>query len=430
MQQKLIVISADGLIGEDVQAMASMPGYRKYFSRAARVESMRSIYPTITYPCHTTMCTGVYPDKHRVFGNLVFSPGGQQLPWRWSRSQSLWGEDIFFSAKREGLTTAAVFWPVTGRHPAIDWLIPEYWPQRPEQTPAEAFREMGASPEVMELVERHLPGVTIRAHPETDDFMVRCACDIIRRFSPDLLMLHPGNVDGYRHRYGVFSPEAARGVAETDRYLMEIMDTLTETGLLHCTNVVLTSDHGLIDVQRVAQLNQLLAREGLLEITGRGEISRWYACALSGGTSALIYQNDAAPKGTWQRTYDALQKGMVEKRWGIGEVLTQEESQRRERLGGDFAFVVETDGITAFGDALLPPEITLYQEGDCRSARATHGHLPEKGPQPVLLGVGPGFREGAVAPRARLVDGAPTYARLLGVHLRGADGHPLEELLR
>lgn len=430
MQQRLIVISADGLVGEDIQAMESMPGFRKYFSRCARVEAMRSIYPTITYPCHTTMCTGVYPDKHGVFGNLIFSPGGQSLPWRWFRDQNRWQEDIFRAAKREGLTTAAIFWPVTGRHPDIDWLIPEYWPQTPDQTPADAFREGGSSPEVLEIVERWLPGVTVRTHPGTDDFMVHCACDFIRRFSPDLLMLHPGNVDGYRHGHGVFSPEAARGVEETDRYLSEIMDTLAETGLIHRTNVVLTSDHGLIDVQRVVQLNQLLARKGLLEIAGEAGFSRWDACALSGGTSALVYLNPRAPKGTWQRTYDALLELKEEGGWGIGQVLTQEETQRQERLGGDFAFVVETDGITAYGDRLLPPEVTLYGEGDSRSGRATHGHLPDKGPQPVLLGVGPGFREGAVLSRARLVDGAPTYARLLGVHLRGADGQPLDALLR
>ena len=436
MKQKLIVISADGLVGEDVEAMQSMPGFRKYFSHCARAESMRSIYPTITYPCHTTMSTGVYPDKHKIFGNLVFEPGGQKLPWKWFYKYNKWKEDIFCAAHRAGLTTAAVFWPVTGCHPHIDYLIPEYWVQNDSQTLAQAFREGGSSEEVMRIIEKnlsiaHVPGGEIRTrHPENDEFILVCTCDIIRQFAPDLLMIHPGNVDGLRHHFGVFGPEITRAVEDTDRYLQMVMDTLEETGLISCTNVVLTSDHGLIDIDRVIHLNQAFAEKGLLTADDSGKLISWEASALSGGTSALVYLNPEAGDQAWEKTEKVLLELKSEGTWGIGEIFTQEEIQRKEHLGGDFAFVVETDGHSAFGDRLLPPAVTYFRKEDYRSGKATHGHLPDKGPQPVFLGVGPGFMEDAVIPRARLVDGAPTYARLLGVHLRGADGVPMEGLLK
>lgn len=448
MKQKLIVISADGLVGEDVEAMVSMPGFQKYFAHCAKAESMRSIYPTITYPCHTTMSTGVYPDKHKVLGNLVFEPGGQKLPWKWFYKYNQWKEDIFCAAHRAGLTTAAVFWPVTSCHPCIDYLIPEYWAQSDSQTLAEAFREGGSSPEVLEIIEKnlpiaHVPGGEIRTrHPENDEFILACTCDIIRRFAPDLLMIHPGNVDGLRHHHGVFGPEITKAVEDTDRYLAMVMDTLDETGLLSCTNVVLTSDHGLIDIERVVHLNQAFAQKGLLtiDISGKvmesggketfGKLASWEACVLSGGTSALVYLNPKAGDQAREKTERVLAELTEEGRWGIGSIFTQEEIREKEHLGGDFAFVVETDGHSAFGDRLLPPAVTYFEKEDYRSGKATHGHLPDKGPQPVFLGVGPGFRQDARIARAQLVDGAPTYARLLGVHLQGADGVPMEGLLK
>lgn len=64
------------------------------------------------------------------------------------------------------------------------------------------------------------------------------------------------------------------------------------------------------------------------------------------------------------------------------------------------------------------------------TGRATHGHLPEKGPQPVFAAKGPAFRDGAVLPSGRLVDEAPTLAAVLGLEIPGADGHPVRELLK
>ena len=430
MQQKLIVISADGLVKEDVDQLMKMPNYIHYFSRASRVEKMRSIYPTITYPCHTTMCTGVYPNKHKVYGNLVFKPGEKGLPWKWFRHYNQWEEDIFFAAKGKGLTTAAIFWPVTGNHPAIDYLIAEYWPQSPQQSPQEAFAQSGSREAVLNIASRHLPGVTIRTHPGTDDFMIKCACDFIRSFQPDLLMIHPGNVDGYRHNYGVFNDVVHQGVVETDRYLGEVMATLEEVGLLEQTNVVLTSDHGLIDVKRIVHLNILFEREGLLQTDEQGKLAHWDAYCFSGGTSALVYIHPDAPSGTLEKTRRLLDRLVKEGVYGISEVFTQEEANRLEHLGGDFAFVLETDGYTAFGDNLAGPLVTNYDLGDYRYSKASHGHLPNKGPQPVFLATGPAFREGVVLPQGKIVDGAPTYAKILGVPLKQADGSPMDELLK
>ena len=66
---------------------------------------------------------------------------------------------------------------------------------------------------------------------------------------------------------------------------------------------------------------------------------------------------------------------------------------------------------------------------DFRYGRASHGYLPELGPQPVFLAKGPSFKENVTIPRRPIVDEAPTYAKILGVSLPEADGVAIDEFL-
>ena len=95
MKKKLIVFSADAMVSEDVDYLKTLPNYQKYLAGGCMVQKVDSVYPTITYPCHTTMCSGVWPDKHGVAGNLQMIPGTSPLPWKWDYSNTRWKEDIF-----------------------------------------------------------------------------------------------------------------------------------------------------------------------------------------------------------------------------------------------------------------------------------------------------------------------------------------------
>ena len=131
-KQKLIVLSADAMVYEDLAYLETLPNFRKYLSGGCRIEKVRSIYPTITYACHATMASGVYPDKHGLSGNLNFVPGNLTPPWHWFYDELHFKENIFKSAKEAGYSTAAVYWPSTGGNPYIDYLIDEYWTQGPD----------------------------------------------------------------------------------------------------------------------------------------------------------------------------------------------------------------------------------------------------------------------------------------------------------
>ena len=425
-RQTFVVLSADALVSEDMAELSAMPNFRKYLEGGARVEKVVSIYPTITYPCHTTMATGCWPDRHGIPGNLkspylsVKSP----VPWIWEHD-AVKVPDLFDLAKKAGYTTAAVFWPCTGNHPSIDHLIDEYWTQRPGQTLVEAFREMGTGEDLVPIIERHAHLMRERKHPYCDDFMVACAADILCEFSPDLLMIHPANIDGARHGAGVFGPHITKTLEDTDRWIGELMEAAPEN-----TNFILTSDHSQMDIKRVIHINVLLADAGLIRPSSAGGEPEWDAWCQSGGMSACVYLKDQDDRAVYDKTYALLRHLCEEGVYGISRVYTKEEAVREEHYGGDFSFVLETDNYTSFGDHYVRPLVTGADNGDYRKGRATHGYLPSKGPCPVFYAKGPAFRSGASIAEGRLVDEAPTIARAMGFEMPDADGVPMTQLLK
>ena len=429
-RQKMIVLSADALVSEDMEILSGLPNFRRYLEGGAAIRRVKSIYPTITYPCHTTMATGCWPDRHGIPGNLkspykyIKSP----IPWIWEH-EYVKVPDIFDAAKKAGLTTAAVFWPCTGNHPSIDWLIDEYWTQYPGQTLAEAFAEMGAGPELIPIIEKNAHLMQERKHPFCDDFMLACSCDMIRAFDPDLFLIHPANIDGARHASGVFGEHIRKTLVDTDRWIGDLMRAEVEIGNTDNVNFVLTADHGQMDIKRVIHINVLLADAGLITPRGDGEDPDWQAWCQSGGMSACVYLKDPSDRAVYDKTYALLNHLCEEGVYGISRVYTKEEAIREEHFGGDFSFVLETDNYTSFGDKYTRPLVTGADNGDYRKGRATHGFLPSKGPRPVFYCKGPAFRDGAVIEDGRLVDEAPTIARAMGIDMPDTDGSPVEELL-
>lgn len=429
-KQKLIVLSADAMVYEDLAYLETLPNFRKYLSGGCRIEKVRSIYPTITYACHATMASGVYPDKHGLSGNLNFVPGNLTPPWHWFYDELHFKENIFKSAKEAGYSTAAVYWPSTGGNPYIDYLIDEYWTQGPEDTIPEAYARSGSSPEVVEIIRQHMDGVVLRSHPNSDYFAMGCALDILAKYAPDLMMIHPANIDGLRHRTGVFSQAVRDEVKRTDDWIGQLMETVEHNGDLDVTNFVLTSDHGQLNIVRTVNLNVFLADAGLITVGPEGEFLDWQAYCLSGGLSGLVYLKDPADQGLYEKVYCLLNHMRDEGIYGISQVFTREEF-RKLHLDGEFSFVIEADGYTSFGDRWTRPVVLdRNNNDDYRYGRATHGHLPEKGPQPVFVAKGPAFRDGVVLPAGRLVDEGPTFAAVLGLEIPGADGHPVRELLK
>ena len=185
-KKKLFVLSMDAMVTDDIDQMLKRPdsNFAKLFGNYSGVREVKTVYPSITYPAHVSIMTGCYPDKHGVFNNMQMTIEDTHPLWHVLRS-SIKVDTIFDAAKRAGLSTGAVYWPVTGNDPNIDYLVNEFFFY--ENEPLEqTFIDFGANEATMKAVRENLhlfPPVEKRNKGGNYiDFITGVVCSLIRVF--------------------------------------------------------------------------------------------------------------------------------------------------------------------------------------------------------------------------------------------------------
>ena len=432
MKQKFFVLSMDAMVHEDVAYMEKKPNFKKIMAKRAEVNGVCSVYPASTYPAHTALMTGCYPIKNGIFSNFPLRPDRDGTNHWPLLHYSVFAEDIFAAAKRAGLSTAAVYWPITGRNPNIDHIINEYFFYYKDiGEPEKAFALQGADEVALQAVRENshlLPTTRGQGFSRTavfDDFIMGCTCSLIRNAKPDFLMLHNCYLDSTRHTYGVFSEEMKQSLDYMDEWLGWVIDAMEEAGVYEQTNFIILSDHGQMDCAKTVKMNVLLQQGGLQQLGLNGTLYDWHAFSQSNGKSTTIHLRDNCNQKLYDRVYAYLQKLQADPQYCIEKIWTKDELAKTYGQGGPYSFMVEAVDGVQFSDALSGEVVTESLRG-----AGKHGYQPEKGPQPVFLAHGPAFKEGAVLERSSLVDTAPTLAYIMGQALPEADGRVLTELLK
>ncbi|MBO5286296.1 MAG: alkaline phosphatase family protein [Clostridia bacterium] len=428
--RKLVIISNDALVKEDMDYLLTKPLFQELVKKGTWVKTLKTIYPSVTYPCHTSMITGCYPNKTHLYNNER-EEWGNPL-WVWERKYNR-VKTIIDAAKEKGMTTANVFWPVLGNDPNIDYNIPEYWSQTPDQPLTSALKEMGTSDKVIEEIVKpnlyYIEGHQ-RQHPYADEFVCACARDIILKYQPDVLVVHPAGIDGKRHGTGLFNAHVTEELDYTYYWMEKIIRAIKEVGEWDNTDFILTSDHGQVDIKRWGHPNILLVKAGLMTLDKDNNVTDYKAYVKSLGGSAQVYLKDKSDKEAYDLTYKTFMDAKESGLYGIERVYTTAECDMEEHLSGDFDFVLEFDGYTANGWEPFGPYFTTFDLSDYRTGRATHGFLPEKGPQPSMLMIGPDFNEGVTIERRHTLDMAATIAKIFDFNMPDIDGKPIEEAIK
>lgn len=436
MNKHLIVVSIDAMVFEDLEYAKTLPNFSKIIDNAAIIERVRTIYPSVTHPVHATIMTGAPAGVTGVTNNYVFNPEkpyDPENPW-YNFMYQLKCETIFHAAKRAGLTTASASWPLTScGNDVIDYFVPcaltsDF--EGFEASPLDAYRALGAPECVMDIIAEAVKRFGWKdSHPEIEEFQAYCSAEIIKRFKPNLLLTHPSYVDNRRHASGVFTSQVTHAIYETDRWIGMLLDAVKEAGIEQETDIVLLSDHGQINITRVISPNVYFADRGYITLDKDGNLTSWKAYAKSTGASAHVYLADKTDRQLHDGVYKMLTEMADEGIYGFDRVFTVEETKDRYGLYGDFSFVLETDGYTSFGEHLVRPVVRGFDFSDYRFGKGTHGHMPEKGPQPPFVAAGPSFKKGAVVPYGSILNHAPTFAKVLGIELPDAVGKAVTEIL-
>lgn len=200
MNKKTLVISIDALISDDIPLLETLPNLGPLVKGAAQVRDIECIYPTLTYPCHVSIMTGCYPNKHGIVHNERLQVNVPKPQWNW------WYKDIRVKtmldyAKAAGLSTATVTWPVMAGS-AADYNIAEIWAPTINDDPTDICTQAN-SPAVAEIFERNKSRLKWMLTPEFDNYAEHCGAEIIETFQPDLMFIHFSYVDHQRHQNGV-----------------------------------------------------------------------------------------------------------------------------------------------------------------------------------------------------------------------------------
>lgn len=217
----LLLISIDGYRA-DYMGRHLSPTLSQLAASGVRAQAMQPSFPSLTYPNHYTLVTGLFPDHHGVVNNTMQDRalGNFSLSDRKAVSDGRWwneGTPIWETADAQGLKTATMFWP--GSEADIHGHHPDYWqPYNGDVTPAQRVDQI--------LAWLDLPAAQ----------------------RPQFLTLYFDAVDHAGHAAGPDSPEVNQAIRDTDAAMTRLVDGLKARGLYDKINIIVVSDHGMASV--------------------------------------------------------------------------------------------------------------------------------------------------------------------------------------
>ncbi|MED2971338.1 ectonucleotide pyrophosphatase/phosphodiesterase [Fictibacillus sp. B-59209] len=426
----LIVISFDCLSSLDFPMLQELPHFAELLQNGSYCKNVESIYPSVTYPCHATIVTGNYPNRHGVVNNTYLQPGQPSPDWHWHR-RHIKGTTLYDEAKKAGMTTGALLWPVTAKA-EMDYNMPEIFANRSwhHQIPVSLFN--GSVSYQLEMNRRFGHIRKGLSQPELDDFVLESTVHTIQTRKPQLLLVHFTDLDTNRHYHGFSSDEAMDALRRHDARLGRIVKALKESGIYDQSTIVALGDHSALDESIAIQPNVYFKEQGLITVNNRGKVTNWKAYCHSCDGSAYIYISDKNDHDTKHKVQQWLQELSQDESSGVEHVLTGEEAGAR---GADAHsdFMLEARRGYYFKEALNGGFLHHITAEDVKAKRYTwgsHGYSPEKENYCTFFAAaGKGIVPHQAIPSMRLVDEGPTFARLLGLHLGNTDGAAVEGLL-
>lgn len=367
----LILVSIDGFHPSYLNR-GDAPTLRRFAREGVQADWMNPSYPSLTFPNHYTLVTGLRPDHHGIVGNDMADPllGRFSLHDRTSVGDGRWwgGEPIWVGVRKAGGIAATMFWP--GSEAQINGFRPDYWFVYDE---------------------------SISASARVDQ--VLAWLDLPQAQRPQLITLYFEQVDHAGHDFGPQSRQRHVAVRSVDAALDRLARGLRQRALYDRVNLVIVSDHGMTKVLP----EHIHALDDLVDVSLIDVISE--------GPALLI-----APKAGHE---DAVRSALLGKHtdiecWDRAKVPPQWHYGSHPRIP---AIVCQN----TLGARTMLASTIAHWAGKTRAG--THGYDPYAADMRALfIARGPAFRRGVKLPPFDNVHVYPLLAHLLGIHPAANDG--------
>ena len=368
----VVMLSFDGF-RHDYLDRWRLPALEQLAREGARASVLVPTFPSKTFPNHYSIATGLYPGHHGLVGNEMWDPRWN-VRFRTSREtdsrDARWyrGEPIWVTAEKQGMLTAAFFWP--GSEAPIEGVRPTYWKPYDTKVPDSV---------------------------RVDGLLGWLALDPAHR--PHLLLAYLSDVDDQAHHHDPAGTETHAAAETVDRALARLRAGIARLPLADSVTVVVVSDHGLQPVR--AENTEFLDEYASLADT--------VAAVTAGPYAQLFFGGDRAKT---DRAWRALQKMPHARVWRQGDIPSRLHLRGEPRAGDVFVLM----------DA---PYLVERHRGPPAAGNdsifGAHGYdpaVPDMGG--VFFAAGPAVRPGSRLGAVENVNVYPFVAHVLG--LRPAPG--------
>ena len=320
--RSLLVISIDGLdhryLRDADKIGAKIPTLRKLTKEGAWADGVVGVMPSVTFPSHTTMVTGVRPFEHGIINN------NDATNVRYWFTSQIKVPILWDAARAAGLKTGVVEWPVTvGGN--IDYNFPEKFSGGNAGRMEMAAHEEVSTPGLIEKITTVYPSFP---RPIVDDrARTQAVLYMLKNAKADLILVHLADHDADAHEYGPFTKRSLATLELADEYVGMMMQALTKDGV-----IALVSDHGFERIDRLVD-------------------PKMYSSGEMTVTSTMVTTKDAAVAAE------------LRGKDGVGRQIPQAELK---------AYAPKLSGLFAFE----PQEHVNFGSGTLKSPRGTHGFWP------------------------------------------------------
>ena len=245
----LLLISIDGF-RPDYLSKKECPSLYEFAHQGVRAKSLRPIFPSLTFPNHYTIVTGLYAEHHGIVGNEIRDPQDPKNHFSLGASREVvnnpkwWlGEPIWITAQKQGLKSGILFWP--GSEAPHQGMLP---------TNFLAYDKNISSKERVEHLLKWF--------------------DLPDEKRPDFFTLYFDIVDSNGHRFGPQSPEVKSAIKEVDAALSFLFSELEKKEKIKDLNIIIVSDHGMVmmDPKKTIDISNILKDFPNVDRTGNSAV--------------------------------------------------------------------------------------------------------------------------------------------------------------
>lgn len=418
----VIVITIDGFPARALKdPRLPMPTLRSLAAAGTVAIAMQPINPTVTWPNHTAIVTGVDASRHFVMANgLILWPADRTAPevepWT-DKDKLVHARTLYEAAADKGLSTGQVDWVAIYGAKGVRWQFGEK-PDLRDQIPQELIaRGILTRDQVEHFGEKSSPAWH-------DEIWTDAAVDIIEKHTPDLLLLHLLQTDSIQHQYGPLTPAAYTAYADADQCVERVVEAARTAGTLDRTTFFILSDHGFATYTHTISPNVALVELGLLHRQGDSYTGSVWVKAEGGAAS--LYLRDTKRRAELVPKLKAYFATIP----GIEHIYTNEKAR--------------SIGIPSDSDSDQAPQLYLTASPGYAFSDNTSGTLSSTNPpqgqhgylntmsdmQALFVASGAAVKAGLVLGQISNLQVAPTIAKILGIQLPDAKRLPLNEILR